>query len=127
MNRLRKFSEIENEAEKFEMFKFYGNKNSENLIVSWGSTKGAILDSVEDLNVGFLQIKFLKQFSKEIEKIISGKNLILVENNSTGLLGNLIQQKTGIKIDEQNKILKFNGRSFFSDELKREILKRIVK
>ncbi len=127
LNRLKKFSEIENEAEKFEMFKIYGNKNSENLIISWGSTKGAILDAVEDLNVGFLQIKYLSPFSKQIEKIISGKNLILIENNSTGLLGNLIQQKTGIKIEEQNKILKFNGRPFFSDELKREILKRIVK
>jgi len=127
LNRLMKFSEIESEAEKFEMFKIYGNKNSNNLIISCGSTKGAILDAIDDLNVGLLQIKFLAPFSREIEKIISGKNLILVENNSTGLLGKLIQQKTGVKIDEQNKILKINGRAFFSDELKREILKRIVR
>ena len=38
-------------------------------------------------------------------------------------LGNLIREKTGIEI--KNKILKFDGRPFLSDELKEEIKKRM--
>jgi 2-oxoglutarate ferredoxin oxidoreductase subunit alpha len=40
---------------------------------------------------------------------------ILIENNATGQLGDLIQQKTGCKIHD--RILKYNGRQFFKDEL----------
>jgi hypothetical protein len=40
-------------------------------------------------------------------------------------LGDLIAEKTGIIIDNKNKILRYDGRPFFSDELNKEIKKRI--
>jgi len=62
--------------------------------------------------------------SKEIKKYIeSSKNVILVENNSTGQLGRAIREKTGIKID--NKILRYDGRPFNRDELKLKIEKML--
>ena len=53
------------------------------------------------------------------------ENIILVENNLTGQLGRVLREKTGISIPEKNRILKYNGRPFYSDELKSEIEKRL--
>jgi 2-oxoglutarate ferredoxin oxidoreductase subunit alpha len=124
--RLELQKEISKEAEKFKQFEIYGKK-SKNIIVGWGSTKGAILDAIKDLNVEFLQPLYLEPFSSKIKKFLEKKNIILIENNSTAQLGKLIAEKTGIMIPEKNKILKYDGRPFFSDELKREIQKRMKK
>jgi 2-oxoglutarate ferredoxin oxidoreductase subunit alpha len=122
--RLAKGKEIEKEAEKFEGFKLHG-KNSKNIIVSWGSPTGAILDAIEELNVQFLQVFYLEPFSKKIKKEIEGKNIILIENTATGQLGKLIAEKTGIIIPDSNKILRYDGRPFLADELKGEIKRRL--
>jgi len=122
--RLKKGKEIEAEAEKFEGFKVHG-KNSKNLIVSWGSTQGAILDASEGLNAQFLQILYMEPFPKKIKKELEGKNIILVENNATGQLGKLIAEKTGIIIPDSNKILRYDGRPFLCDELKEELKRKI--
>ena len=52
----------------------------------------------------------------EMEK---AKKVILVEYNSTGQLGRLIREKTGMKIE--NRILKYDGRPFYTNELKNKI------
>ena len=124
LRRLKKKKEIEKESAEFERYKIYG-KESKNLVVSWGSTKGAILDAIKNLDICFLQIKYIEPFPIEIKKIIEGKNLILVENSATGMLADIIAGKTGIFIGEKNKILRFDGRPFFGDELKKEIEKKI--
>jgi len=51
------------------------------------------------------------------------KNILLVENNKTGQLGDLIRQETGIEI--KNKFLKYDGRPFFREEVVEEINKYI--
>lgn len=118
--RLKTYEEIKKECRKFQMTKIYGNKNSKNLIIGWGSTKTVILDAIRGLDYKFLQILYLKPLSDEIRKEIeNAKKVILVEQNVTGQLGRLIREKTGIKI--QNRILKYDGRPFTSDELKMEI------
>ncbi len=121
-----KGEEIEREAGKFSSVNVYG-KESENIIVCWGSTKGAILDSVEDLDVKVLQFLYLDPFPTQIKKDLEEKNIILIENNSTGQLGKLIMEKTGIYIPEKNKILKYDGRPFLADELRIEIKRRLKK
>jgi 2-oxoglutarate ferredoxin oxidoreductase subunit alpha len=125
-NRNKKRTDIEKESKKFNTYEIYGNEKSKNVLVSWGSTKGAILDSIKDFDkeVCFLQIKYLDPFPREIKRLLN-KNIILVENNATGQLSELIAEKTGISIENKNKILRFDGRPFLADELKKEIEKRI--
>jgi 2-oxoglutarate ferredoxin oxidoreductase subunit alpha len=120
-NRVAKYNEIKKFVEKnFEMVKFYGKKNSKNLVIGWGSTKGAINDAIKDIDVKFLQVLYIKPLSDEIRKEIEkAKKVIIVEGNVTGQLGRLIREKTGIKIE--NRILKYDGRPFYPDELKKEI------
>ncbi len=123
--RLKTGIETEKEAEKFEQYLVYGKESSNNVVVSFGSTKGAIIDAIRDLNTSFVQILYLEPFQQEIKKHFKNKNVILVENNATGQLGKLIAEKTGIFISEGNKILRFDGRPFLADELKKEIHKRL--
>lgn len=127
-NRLIKFDKISEEAKKFSQYKIFGNKKSENVILAWGSTKGAILDVIEydKINAKFIQILYLEPFSSEhLWKELLGKNLILVENNSTGQLGNLIKEKTGFSVSSKNRILKYDGKPFLRDELSLEIRRRL--
>lgn len=120
--RLKKYEEIKKECKKFEMIKIHGKKNSKNLIIGWGSTKGAILDATQDLDFKFLQVLYLKPLSNQIkEEMQKAKNIILIENNLTGQLGRLIREKTGISI--KHRILKYDYRPFLSDELKKELMK----
>lgn len=120
--RSEKQNKILKESKKFKQYKIFGKKNSKNVILFWGSTKGAVIDAVKELNSCAIQILYIEPFP-EISKLIKNKNLILVENNSTGLLGNLIREKTGIEI--KNKILKYDARPFYSDKLKEEIKKKL--
>ncbi len=131
--RLEKYEQIKNECSKFEMIKIYGSEKAKNLIIGWGSTKTVILDALDAIDGSiknskgdykFLQVLYMKPLSneikKEIEKVLKlGGEVILVENNLTGQLGRLIREKTGIKIEK--RILKYDSRPFYSDELKEEI------
>ena len=118
--RIKKYQNIKKEAKKFEMIKIHGKKNSKNLIIGCGSTKGAILDAIEGRDYKFLQVLYLMPLSDEIKKELKkAKKVILVENNLTGQLGRLIREKTGIKIN--NRILKYDGRPFLSDELRKQL------
>ena len=121
----KKVEDIKKEAKKFEQYKIYGKKNSKNVILSWGSPKGSILDSINDLDCKFLQVLYIEPFPIEIKKELEKSNIILVENNSTGLLSSLIAEKTGVFIEEKNKVLRYDGRPFLADELKGEIKRRL--
>lgn len=124
--RMKKQKEIEKEAEKFESFKTYGNKSSKNLVLFWGSTKGAVLDAIKDLDAKAMQFLILEPFSKKVKaEIEKSKNILVVENNVTSQLSKLIAEKTGIFINDKNKILRYDGRPFLSDELESEIKKRL--
>lgn len=119
--RIQKYEDIKKYVRKnFEMIKIHGNKKSKNLIIGWGSTSGAIKDAIKGLDAKFLQVLYCKPLSPQIKKEIEkADNVILVECNVTGQLGRLIREKTGIKI--QNRLLKYNGRPFHTDELNKLI------
>jgi 2-oxoglutarate/2-oxoacid ferredoxin oxidoreductase subunit alpha len=127
--RMKKYKLLKRDVEKnFEGVKIYGRRDSRNLIIGWGSTKGAILDAIKGLDVKFMQVVYVKPLSKSVRKEMEkAKNLILVENNQTGQLGRLLREATGISIKEKNRVLKYDGRPFWRDELRGELIKRGVK
>lgn len=111
------------ECEKFEGYKVYGKKNSKNCILFWGSTKGAIIDAIEGLDICAIQILYVEPFPKKVEKLLRSKSKIVgIENNSTGQLCSVVREETGIKVDD--KILRFDARPFLSDELRLELIKK---
>lgn len=123
--RLKKEKTIEKEVRKFDTYKIHGDRKAKTLVVGWGSTKGAILDAIKGLPVKFLQIIYIRPFPTEIkEELEKAEKVLLVENNATGLLGDLIAEQTGFRIPEKNKILKYDARPFASDQLKKKIEKK---
>lgn len=120
--RKKKWEKMKAECEKFDGYKIYGKKSSENCIVFWGSTKGAILDAIEGLNVCAIQILFIEPFPKKIKNILEKKHKIIsIENNATGELCDVIREHTGVLIPNKDKILRYDARPFLSDELRKTI------
>lgn len=99
-------------------------------VVSWGSTKGPILDAIdllkkENINVGFIQIKLLHPFPTEYVKSLlkNVKTVIDIEANQTGQLGLLLKQN--LEQSPDYYILKYTGRAMTSTELY-DSLKNII-
>ena len=100
----------------------YGPENADVTIISWGSTKGPILEAMklcerDKQKVNFLHIAYVFPFPDEKVKAIirKAKNIVLVENNFTAQLGSLIREFTGEEIE--NKLLKYSGRQFYPSEI----------
>jgi len=124
--RKKKWENLKKECEKFNGYKIYGKKDSKNCIVFWGSTKGAILDSIEGLDVCAIQILYIEPFPRKVQKILENKKKIIsIENNATGQLCDVIREHTGILISDKNKILRYDARPFLCDELKKEIERKL--
>lgn len=121
--RWNNFDKVEKTISKFPSYEIYGNKKSKNCILFWGSTKGAILDAIEGLDICAVQIKYFSPFPKKIEKLLKRMNKIIsIENNSRGQLTKIIRGEIGIGVDEI--ILRYDARPFLCDELRKEILKK---
>jgi len=106
------------------------NGNSDIVITSWGSTKGAILDTLDELNkegikIKFVQIKLLNPFPQQLLKKLlhSAKTIINIEMNYSSQLAKLIKQNLQRDIDYE--IVKYNGRPISCDEIYR-VIKEIV-
>lgn len=125
--RFKKLDFLKKEIDQLNPVSLYGPPageagKGENLLISHGSTKGAILDALPRLkNFRFLQVSCLKPLPAEIieKEIKKSKKIILVENSVTGALADVIREETGIEI--KNKILKYDGRPFTADFLISEI------
>lgn len=125
-------------------------KNIENtiIILSWGSTKGAILDTLEKISVEFQNIKFIfiqikllhpfpsrlieDNINKRIEKKTgdnfksdsnSKTTIISIEMNYSAQLDILLKQNTTINADFN--VLKYNGRPISFSELYESFIKII--
>jgi len=106
------------------------HSDGEFCVVSWGSTQGPILDAIdmlknEGINIGFVEIKLLHPFPKELLKksFSNSKTIIDVEANYTGQLGSIIKQN--LEKDPDYYILKYTGRPMTCTELY-DTLKKIV-
>ncbi|MCD6270706.1 2-oxoacid:acceptor oxidoreductase subunit alpha [bacterium] len=122
--RFAKLAYLKKEIDNLNPVSTYGR--GKNLVIGWGSTKGAIIDSLPALpGVKFLQISYLSPFParKVKQEIQRASNVILVENNVTGLLGKLIAQETGYQI--KNKVLKYDSRPFSAGDVIKGVKKYI--
>ena len=99
-------------------------------VISWGSTKGAILDAMdrlgkEGVRFRFIQVRLMSPFPSDlVSALVEGcKTLVGVEMNYSGQLGSLVTEKTGRKIDY--RVVKYNGRPMSLDEVYYAV-KRII-
>lgn len=109
--------------------------DSDTVLLTWGSPKGAIMDAMEILkSVGIelemVQIRTFSPYPTDlIRKALAGKKRIIAVENDYGALGaEILTERTGIM--PTNYILKWNGRPMARDEIMdavKEILKTDAK
>ncbi len=102
--------------------RYFGPKDADTVIVSWGSTKGALLDALDRLwaegaKVGYLHVRLINPFPAEdvLKYILKAKRRIGIEMNFGAQLAGLVREKTGMEMT--HFILKYNGRPMSHPEL----------
>ncbi|BBG24676.1 2-oxoglutarate synthase subunit KorA [Sulfuracidifex tepidarius] len=119
--RMRKLETADAEIPEEDRLKTYGDIDSDTVILTWGSPKGTVLDSIQELkkegiSLGLVQIRMFSPFPKRlIAKLLSGKKVIDIENNYLAQANEVLKLNTGISAD--SFILKWNGRPIMMDEL----------
>ena len=110
----------------------YGEDDSTDglTLLSWGSTKGAILDALDRLlaegkKIKFIQIRLMHPFPAVLleHMLENTKVLVDIEMNYTSQLGLLLKQN--LNRDANYRIVKYNGRPMSSSEVYNAI-KRII-
>ncbi len=104
-----------------------GDAEAEITFVTWGSTRGPVLDAMKLLQgkgkkVQVVHFSWIYPFpTEDAMKLLSpATRLIDVEQNATGQMASLIREHTGILIKE--KILKYDGRPFFPEEIVEKVV-----
>jgi 2-oxoglutarate ferredoxin oxidoreductase subunit alpha len=104
----------------------YGDGDADITFVSWGSSRGPVLEAIKLINQKGMKAKlihfsYLFPFPHAAAELLAReKRLIDVEQNATGQLAQLIRTHTGIDIKE--KILKYDGRPFFPEEIVERVI-----
>jgi 2-oxoglutarate ferredoxin oxidoreductase subunit alpha len=120
--RMRKLELIDKEIPVDEKVNFFGDSGSENMVVSWGSPKGAILEAMEALKVegfslGFMQLRMLHPLPKEYvaSTLKTARKVIDVEGNYLGQLAGMLKEETGVQVNFY--VLKYTGRPITTTEV----------
>ncbi|MGQ0537234.1 MAG: 2-oxoglutarate ferredoxin oxidoreductase subunit alpha, partial [Methanobacteriota archaeon] len=102
----------------------FGPEKADVSILSWGSTKGAILDAMRRLkdeggapSVNYLHVKLLHPFPMDEVMAFLAKARVKVgiEQNFGAQFASYVREKTGVAMDQL--VLKYNGRPMTEDEI----------
>ena len=128
--RLKKLELVDKEVPLDMKLKFFGDMDAENVVVSWGSPKGAIIEALNQLKddgfkLGFIQVRMVHPLpSATLKQMLTGKKRVIdIEDNATAQLGGVITEHTAIKPNFY--ILKYTGRPMMTTEVY-EALKAVL-
>jgi 2-oxoglutarate ferredoxin oxidoreductase subunit alpha len=106
------------ERESFEP-RTFGDEDSENLVVTWGSTEGAMREALELLeedgvDVRFLSVPYVFPRPDLTDEVEAAERVIVAECNATGQFADLVEHDTLTRVERINK---YDGVRFAADEL----------
>jgi 2-oxoglutarate ferredoxin oxidoreductase subunit alpha len=111
---------------------FFGAQDSPYLLISWGSTKGVVLEALKrlkalGLHVKFMHIRYASPFASDTisAAIEQAERTLIVEGNSTGQMRALIREKTGLQVDEIYR--RYDARPFEVEEIVQAVKRQLVK
>ncbi|NTW13545.1 MAG: 2-oxoacid:acceptor oxidoreductase subunit alpha [Candidatus Moranbacteria bacterium] len=97
-------------------------EGAETAVVSWGSNRGVVEESLTRLGsrkLGGLHFSQVFPINPAVETLLSGKRIIVVENNHSGQFADLLVRELGVKVSR--RILKSTGEPFCVEELMDEL------
>lgn len=126
--RMSKLELAAREIPEEKKYNFFGKPTAPVTLVSWGSTKGAILDALNQVdperqNYSFLQLRLLLPFPEEaVRRLLAPvSKIITLECNYSAQLASLLREKTGIQAHQ--RVVKYDGRPFSEDEVVQALAK----
>ncbi len=118
--RARKMQTIENYINSLDTVQVFGNPESEIVLVGWGSNKPVVKEVGERLGLKVVYSPYVYPFPNKLKEELSGKKVIVVETNSTGLYAKWLEYN-GVRVE--HKILRYDARPFSADGLEEEVRK----
>jgi 2-oxoglutarate ferredoxin oxidoreductase subunit alpha len=82
-----------------------GNKESDTLLVGWGSTEGHLLAAAEQLGCALAHFNYIHPLPKNTEEVLRGyKRIVVCELNSGQFAGYLRSKIEGISLGQYNEL-----------------------
>ncbi len=110
---------------QFEAPKVYGKEIAEVTIISWGSTKMAVLEAMKNLDerVNFYHFTHIYPIDKQLIKAMLDKTnkTLLLEGNGSGQFAMFLREQTGWQPTEQ--YLRYDGRPFYPEDIRERVKK----
>ncbi len=113
----KRFRKINGMKKEFYGPQYYGLKNAKTIFVSWGSTYGAVRETIDYLlekkkSVAMIHYNKIWPFPVEesIKLLKSRKDICVVENNYQAQFNRLLKRET--KINTGEPVLRYDGRPF---------------
>jgi 2-oxoglutarate ferredoxin oxidoreductase subunit alpha len=120
--RMKKLDLVDAEVPLELKLNFFGDKDSENTVISWGSPKGAIIEALNQLkeegySLGFIQVRMIHPLpSAQIREMLQNKKRVIdIEDNYTAQLASIITEKALVKPNYY--VLKYTGRPMMTTEV----------
>ncbi|MCW4003102.1 MAG: 2-oxoacid:ferredoxin oxidoreductase subunit alpha [Candidatus Bathyarchaeota archaeon] len=120
--RMKKLDLVDAEVPLEMKLNFFGDKDSENTVISWGSPKGAIIEALNQLkeegySLGFIQVRMIHPLpSAQIREMLQNKKRVIdIEDNYTAQLASIITEKALVKPNYY--VLKYTGRPMMTTEV----------
>ncbi|QDX41447.1 2-oxoacid:acceptor oxidoreductase subunit alpha [Salarchaeum sp. JOR-1] len=117
-------------AEEEEDFSYreFGNPDSDNLVISWGSNEGTLIEAMdyldqEDVDVRLLSVPYIFPRPDLTEDVEEAEDVVVVECNATGQFADLVEHDTLTRVKRVNK---YNGVQFKADELAEDIQEELA-
>lgn len=117
--RLRKFEAMKKD---WQAPRIYGDDNAEITFITWGSTKGSVIEAMKLLKAKgktcrVLHFTWMYPFPVDfVAPLLSFQSRYIdVEQNATGQFASLVKEHTGFEIQE--KLLKYDGRPWYPEEI----------
>ncbi|MEA1931249.1 MAG: 2-oxoacid:acceptor oxidoreductase subunit alpha [Euryarchaeota archaeon] len=101
----------------------FGDPESDNLVISWGSNEGAMVEAIdlleeEGISIRFISVPYIFPRPDLSEEITSADDVLVVECNNTGQFADLLEHDALARVQRINK---YNGVRYKADELAEEI------
>ena len=106
----------------------FGDPGSDNLVISWGSNEGAMLEAIDRLEEEEVDVRFLScpyVFPREdiAEEINAADEAIVVECNATGQWADVLEHDA---LERVKRINKYTGVRFKADELAERVKQELA-
>ncbi|AGB16407.1 2-oxoacid:acceptor oxidoreductase, alpha subunit [Halovivax ruber XH-70] len=104
-------------------YREFGDPDADDLVISWGSNEGALIEALDlleerDISVRVLSVPYLFPRPDLTEDVEAADNVIVVECNATGQFADVIEHDTLTRVKRINK---YTGIRFKADELADDI------